>query len=64
MSEKASQLKTIPVIVLITSQAEQDILEAYDLHANCFIVKPVGFENFVKAVQSMQRFRFGMVTLP
>lgn len=57
-------LKAIPVIVLTTSQAEQDILEAYDLHANCYIVKPVGFENFVKAVQSIQQFWFSVVTLP
>ena len=58
------ELKTIPVVILTTSQAEQDILEAYDLHANCYIVKPVGFENFVKAMNSIQRFWFGVVTLP
>lgn len=58
------ELRSIPVIVLTTSQAEQDILEAYDQHANCYIVKPVGFENFMKAVQSIQRFWFSLVTLP
>jgi CheY-like chemotaxis protein len=58
------ELRTIPVVVLTTSQAEQDILEAYDLHANCYIIKPVEFENFVKAMQSIQRFWFGVVTLP
>ena len=58
------KLKTIPVIVLTTSQAEQDILEAYGLHANCYIVKPVEFENFVTAVQSVQRFWLSVVALP
>ena len=58
------ELKTIPVVVLTTSQAEQDVLEAYDLCANCYIVKPVGFENFVEAVQSIQQFWFSVVTLP
>lgn len=58
------ELRSIPVIVLTTSQAEQDIIEAYDQHANCYIVKPVGFENFMKAVQSIQRFWFSLVTLP
>jgi chemotaxis family two-component system response regulator Rcp1 len=57
-------LRTIPVIILTTSQAEQDILEAYNLHANCYIVKPVGFENFVTAIQSVESFWFSLVTLP
>lgn len=58
------ELRSIPVVILTTSQAEQDILEAYNLHANCYIVKPVGFDNFAKAVQSIQRFWFSLVTLP
>jgi len=58
------ELRTIPVIILTTSQAEQDILEAYNLHANCYIVKPVGFENFVTAIQSIESFWFSLVTLP
>jgi CheY-like chemotaxis protein len=57
-------LKAIPIVILTTSQAEKDILEAYDLHANCYIVKPVGFENFVEAVRSIQQFWFSVVTLP
>jgi len=57
-------LRTIPVIILTTSQAEQDILEAYNLHANCYIVKPVGFKNFVTAIQSIESFWFSLVTLP
>jgi DNA-binding response OmpR family regulator len=58
------ELKTIPVAILTTSQAEQDILEAYNLHANCYIVKPVQFENFVTAIRSLESFWFSVVTLP
>jgi two-component system response regulator len=58
------QLHTIPVVVLTTSQSEKDVLQAYDLHANCYIVKPVGFLNFVEAVKSIKSFWFSLVTLP
>jgi two-component system response regulator len=57
-------LKVIPVIVLTTPNANEDILQAYDLHANCYVVKPVGFENFLKAVQSIRNFWFSVVALP
>ena len=57
-------LQSIPIVILTTSHAEQDILSSYDLHANCYIVKPVGFEKFFKAVQSIQDFWFSVVTLP
>jgi two-component system, chemotaxis family, response regulator Rcp1 len=57
-------LKSIPVIVLTTSQAEEDVLKSYSLHANCYIVKPVEFDSFVKAVQSIRYFWFSVVTLP
>lgn len=57
-------LKSIPVVVLTTSQAEADILGAYDLYANCYVVKPVEFANFVTAVQSIRQFWFSVVTLP
>ena len=57
-------LKRIPVVVLTTSNAEEDILRSYDLHANCYVVKPVEFESFVKAVQSIQHFWFSIVALP
>lgn len=56
--------KSIPVIILTTSSADDDILNAYDLHANCYVVKPVGFESFFKAVQSIQNFWFSVVALP
>ena len=58
------QLKAIPVVVLTTSSAEEDILKSYNLHANCYVVKPVEFASFVKAVQSIRQFWFTIVTLP
>ena len=57
-------LKSIPVVILTTSNSERDVLEAYDQHANCYIVKPVGFENFVEAVKTIHEFWFSVVTLP
>lgn len=57
-------LKRIPVVVLTTSQAEEDILKAYDLNANCYITKPVDFDQFVKIVQSIEHFWFTIVKLP
>jgi two-component system response regulator len=57
-------LKSIPIVILTTSNADEDILRAYDLNANCYVVKPVGFDNFVKAMQSIRHFWFSVVTLP
>ena len=57
-------LKNIPVVVLTTSSAEEDVLRSYNLHANCYVVKPVEFDSFVKAVQSIQHFWFSVVVLP
>ncbi len=57
-------LKRIPVVVLTTSQAEGDILKAYNLAANCYITKPVDFDQFVKIVQSIENFWFTIVKLP
>ncbi len=57
-------LKRIPVVVLTTSQAEEDILKAYNLAANCYISKPVDFDQFVKIVQSIENFWFTIVKLP
>lgn len=57
-------LKRIPVVVLTTSQAEEDILKAYNLAANCYITKPVDFDQFVKIVQSIEDFWFAIVKLP
>jgi chemotaxis family two-component system response regulator Rcp1 len=58
------ELKTIPVVVLTTSQAEQDVLRAYHLHANCYITKPVDFEQFLHAIRSIESFWLLVVTLP
>lgn len=57
-------LKRIPVVILTTSQAEQDILKAYELHANCYITKPVDLDQFLKVVRSIDEFWFTLVTLP
>jgi CheY-like chemotaxis protein len=57
-------LKRIPVVILTTSQSEEDILKVYNLNANCCITKPVDFERFVKIVQSIEHFWFTIVQLP
>ncbi len=57
-------LKFIPVVVLTTSKDEVDVLKAYGLHANCYIVKPVDFEKFAEVVQTIEIFWFVVVTLP
>jgi two-component system response regulator len=62
---KASdELKTIPVIVLTSSSAEEDVMGSYKLHANSYITKPVGFEAFAEAVASIENFWLAVVTLP
>ena len=57
-------LKRIPVVVLTTSGAERDIVESYELHANCFVTKPVDFGQFMNVVRSIQDFWFTVVKLP
>jgi two-component system, chemotaxis family, response regulator Rcp1 len=57
-------LKMIPVVVLTTSRAEQDVLRAYQLNANCYITKPVDFEQFLDVVRSIESFWLFVVTLP
>lgn len=57
-------LKNIPVIVLTTSQSEYDIAQAYNLHANCYITKPVQFDDFFQIVKSIENFWFKTVKLP
>ena len=59
-----SDLKTIPVAVLTTSSQDEDILKSYQLHANCYITKPVGLEQFATVVQSLEDFWFAIVRLP
>jgi CheY-like chemotaxis protein len=57
-------LRRIPVVVLTTSKAEQDILRTYDLHANCYITKPVDLEQFIAVVKSVEDFWLTIVKLP
>ena len=57
-------LKRIPVVVLTTSKAEEDVLRTYDLHANCYVTKPVDLEKFIVVVRSIDRFWLTVVTLP
>ena len=60
-----SRLKRIPVVILTTSRAQEDVLRSYDLHANCYITKyPVDFDGFVGVFRTMDRFWFDLVTLP
>jgi two-component system, chemotaxis family, response regulator Rcp1 len=57
-------LLSIPVCILTTSRAEQDILNAYQHHTNCYIVKPVDLNQFIRVVQQIQEFWFSIVKLP
>jgi CheY-like chemotaxis protein len=57
-------LKRIPVVILTVSQAEQDILKSYNLHANCYITKPVDLDQFLIVVKSIEDFWFTVVRLP
>ncbi|MBD2213790.1 response regulator [Calothrix sp. FACHB-156] len=57
-------LKTIPVVILTTSSAETDILKSYQLHVNCYLVKPVDLEQFVEVVRSIEHFWLALVELP
>jgi two-component system, chemotaxis family, response regulator Rcp1 len=57
-------LRRIPVVVLTTSKAEEDVLRIYDLHANSYITKPVDFDQFIRMVHSIEEFWLTVVTLP
>jgi len=57
-------LKTIPVIIFSESHADKDIMEAYSLHANCFITKPLDFDKFSRAIRSIEEFWLEIVKLP
>ena len=58
------RLRLIPVVVLTTSEAENDIVRSYELHANCYITKPVGLEQFIAIVREIESFWLAVVTLP
>ncbi len=57
-------LRPIPVVILTTSRAEQDVLRSYDLHANCYITKPVDLDQFITVVKTIEDFWLTIVTLP
>ena len=57
-------LKRIPVVILTSSKAEEDIVKSYNLYANCYVTKPVDLEQFVKVVKSIENFWLTIVTLP
>jgi chemotaxis family two-component system response regulator Rcp1 len=57
-------LKSIPVVILTTSAAEEDILRSYQLHANCYITKPVDLDQFLKVVKTIDNFWLAIVKLP
>lgn len=58
------QLKNIPVVILTTSKAEEDVVRSYNLHANCYVTKPVDLEKFISVVHAIDRFWLTIVTLP
>lgn len=59
-----AKLKTIPVVVLTTSNAEEDIAKSYTLHANCYISKPVDLDHFINVIQKIEDFWLTVVQLP
>ena len=58
------KLKRIPVVILTTSDAEEDIAKTYDLHANCYITKPVDLNQFISVINNIEEFWFSVVRLP
>lgn len=58
------KLRLIPVVVLTTSESEEDILKSYRLHANCYVTKPVGLEQFIQVVRQIDSFWLEIVKLP
>jgi CheY-like chemotaxis protein len=57
-------LRRIPIVVLTTSEAEEDVLRSYDLHANAYVTKPVDFDRFVEVIQQIDEFFISVVRLP
>lgn len=62
--KNSPHLKCIPVVVLTTSSAETDVLQAYRLHANCYVTKPVDFNRFLRVIRSIEDFWLSVVRLP
>ena len=57
-------LRRIPIVVLTTSEAEEDVLRSYDLHANAYVTKPVDFDRFVEVIRQIDDFFISAVRLP
>lgn len=57
-------LSLIPVVILTTSEAEKDIVKSYKLHANCYVSKPIGIDQFVEVIKAIENFWFTIVKLP
>lgn len=62
--KRDDNLKNIPIVVLTTSKAEEDVLRSYNLHANAYITKPVDFDQFIKVIKSIEGFWLEVVKLP
>jgi two-component system, chemotaxis family, response regulator Rcp1 len=62
--KRDESLRTIPVVVLTTSDAERDVVESYELHANAYITKPIDMDQFVRVVRAIDEFWFAIVRLP
>jgi CheY-like chemotaxis protein len=62
--KESEQLKRIPVVVLTSSEAEEDVLRSYDLHANAYLTKPVDFDGFIDVVGTLEEFWLQVVKLP
>jgi chemotaxis family two-component system response regulator Rcp1 len=58
------ELKHIPVVIMTISQAEEDILKSYNLHANCYVTKPIDLNQFIRVIKSIENFWFSVVKLP
>jgi CheY-like chemotaxis protein len=58
------KLKCIPIVIITSSKAEEDVVKTYDLHANCYVVKPINLEQFSKIVRTIEEFWFKIVKLP
>lgn len=62
--KRDESLRRIPIVVLTTSEAEEDVLRSYDLHANAYVTKPVDFDRFVEVIQQIDDFFISVVRLP
>ena len=62
--KNSPRVKHIPIVVLTTSEAEPDIINTYQLHANCYITKPVDINRFIEVIRGIENFWFNIVTLP